>query len=118
MLHHLPITFCAYDITSCGALSIMNFFPTFKSLAFNIIFYFKFYYLAISITLISLIKFTFTSQGYDSFSCIFSAIFFAILAASKSDIVSAFTKTLTSLPAERAYALSTQEKLETKASIS
>jgi hypothetical protein len=38
--------------------------------------------------------------------------------ASISEIVSASTKTLISFPEESAYALFTQEKLETKASIS
>jgi hypothetical protein len=47
-----------------------------------------------------------------------SAIDFAISAASISEIVLAFTNTLISLPADKAYALFTHEKLETKASIS
>jgi|GEM_PF-4060450 hypothetical protein len=68
-------------------------------------------YLAISITLVSLIRFTLTSPGYESFSCIFSAISFAISAACRSETVFAFTNTLISLPALRANALSTQEKL-------
>jgi hypothetical protein len=59
-------------------------------------------YLATSITLISLIRFTLTSPGYESLSCISSAIFLATSAASISEIVLASTNTLISLPADRA----------------
>jgi hypothetical protein len=48
----------------------------------------------------------------------FSAISFAVFCASKSDIVAAFTKTLTSLPALIAYAFVTHGNEATNASIS
>jgi hypothetical protein len=48
----------------------------------------------------------------------FSAIFLAISAASRSEVVSASTNILISLPALRAYALLTHEKLCTNDSIS